>query len=1423
MKHLKNLLFGVLLVAGLATLANLLIDNPYTQKAVALAINSKTRELTHLHVKFQAIKVSLLPLGVDLFGLDITPEDDLTHSLVTASQMRARLSIWGLVLGRFRLARIEARDLQVSWPWPAGLSALLKVDESPSNSSPVLWPLPNDIPVDRLVLQSARFAIDHTIYRPIPFAPTVLSSSLAGVDLDVKTGDFRNIRSKLRIASANIAMADQSIIEDGEIELESAITQNAIHSTYYRVKSERSDLSGSITGLIAVTGDTPSLLSAIDLEVGAEGKADLSVLGSLLDIGDTRGPVRGKVTGRVFIPVESKQAASLDLNGEGTVNDGYISGFRLFNSKAGFKVSTEEIVFNQVDAIIGEEKVGAAKGFIKFNDAIDFNFQIKPETLRLTQILDVFDVDFEGVDFSMKSPLVTLKGKGFPFGLTADGAIDLEHLNVALLNASKPDPKRLPTCPITARLSASIQSFNIDSLKGDCALLGSDSSRTKSALEIDGKFFFNEAKGMSLQIRSPSFAAELINGMEPIPVGGAGPLLIKVHGPYNKVQADVQTTISGLSAMNMNWGNSTVVGTAYADRFEWSEFSAKLPGRGTVKSPHGLVRFDSRFPFEANLEAIDVSPAVIQNHARGLFPGSTVSFGINSANLKVKGFAEQPLTWLVEGRGSILNLSWDNQMLAETLSAHFHNNGSDSTIDEVALRLGTLQITGSVGVQRKGVPVYIPAAQDLTLWQQLGGRDSDEVDLKLTAAPSAETPTSALGKQLDHLSTLPWIGTALESATIRGQIEAKLALKGPVRHLTGTAQGSVSPLEIAGSGMAPLQFRAFIAGEKVDVVANHSGTALEARISLLLLQPGVPFEWYIRMNRLDLRAFLSQYFTRDPRNYAYLSGSWELKGKLTDFWNSRGAIDLTDLRLQYGREAGGALRSLVMRNRQPARIAIRDGFWQFADGGSWAIGSEAFDLNIGLIGNHLPNDLHIAVTSSINMALLKDFIDPLESGAGKLAITGLVTGPIDHPKLRCEIVPIFPSTSQPGLEPLSIGISELRPAFKNIRGKVIYNDGKFILDDILADKGNGTVRVNGSLDMGSVNAEESHVEVALRDAAVALPVSVFVFDTSLTGDLVLSGSERPYRLSGQLVINRARSSKDFDIRQEILNSALRGRSGGAGGSGGPTQDPFMEIDVNVSGKNSISISNRNIQGSLSATLQVTGNDTNPTVTGQVEVVRGKFFYRRDFNIKRGLFTFDDPLRPDPYIDVLAASEVGNYKVFITMSGRASDPKVDLSVDPPIREDGTPISKVDILLLLSSGSFPQVSRSNQGGGFSTEDASRSAGTEALNIFVGQFEEPVEKLFDLSGQRIVRQVYIDTYLSQASDKPMPRFNVPLNLSRDLDVMLRYDAEGTWRVSSELPLHDSISLFGSVEQQKDELRKQSKAPADTGVDLRFRFSFP
>ncbi|MFN9917788.1 MAG: hypothetical protein ACK53L_34695, partial [Pirellulaceae bacterium] len=101
-------------------------------------------------------------------------------SLVVASQIKARVSIWSILTGSPRLGLVEFRDLDVIWPPPRNFPGFLK-NPGPPSEKPLKWPPAFPVPVDELVIANGRVLFEHGFQGDVvPKSPDVLTVSAAG-------------------------------------------------------------------------------------------------------------------------------------------------------------------------------------------------------------------------------------------------------------------------------------------------------------------------------------------------------------------------------------------------------------------------------------------------------------------------------------------------------------------------------------------------------------------------------------------------------------------------------------------------------------------------------------------------------------------------------------------------------------------------------------------------------------------------------------------------------------------------------------------------------------------------------------------------------------------------------------------------------------------------------------------------------------------------------------------------------------------------------------------------------------------------------------------------------------------------------------------------------------------------------------------
>src|SRR5690606_10707621 len=71
------------------------------------------------------------------------------------------------------------------------------------------------------------------------------------------------------------------------------------------------------------------------------------------------------------------------------------------------------------------------------------------------------------------------------------------------------------------------------------------------------------------------------------------------------------------------------------------------------------------------------------------------------------------------------------------------------------------------------------------------------------------------------------------------------------------------------------------------------------------------------------------------------------------------------------------------------------------------------------------------------------------------------------------------------------------------------------------------------------------------------------------------------------------------------------------------------------------------------------------------------FQGQRYRITRGNIDFVDPTGVDPLLDIQAETELRDYTVILTVSGRADDVRLDMRSDPPL-------SQLELVSLIAGG-------------------------------------------------------------------------------------------------------------------------------------------
>lgn len=1441
---------------------NLVVDNPYTHQLIRRKLNDVLEKYTEIEVEFSAIKVSVVPLGVTLYSLKISPRTDPKFEWISAVKIKAEVSLWAAMLGDFRLSVVEANQLNAVWPMPYGFPGFLKsTDEDlrgpPEPEGPFTWPLEFDLPVDRLVLVNSNMSIDIPITEEVPLPVHTLYLTATGVNLDTTYRSWSRLKGDLEVDGFDLAIDSSLIVDDTALEGSfSSVSEVQFNLTDLKMNGPRVRYQGEGGVEFKVLGD---ILNDIDLKLKGQLKGDISILGSFLELANTHGGVTGDATVGVKIPIESVGDVEFLVEGKGQLEDGYLDGYRLFDSSTEFKVTGDGVWLDNLHLIIGGQEYGRGKGHLSFDQHLPFEFETELQGTRLWDLFDSIGVDFKLVDVAVHSTGLAIKGQGNPFSLEAKGRTVLSDI---LLPQTPYDHSRYPLsphCRTDLKVKVDLKEILFNQTKAVCyqprqntvepwnegEIRAPSGAQFVTELNMDGGVDFTH--GIGVRVEAPSFQLPLAQFFAQVPLQGAGSMLTLIEGPVERVKIETTVDLSEVDVLGIGLGRVRGTTTVVDNMISWKDLKSHHEDGSqiTVTRAAMAISDDKLTRIQGTLK--NLSPRVSQSITKAFVPAVPLAFGVTNARIEYEAPLFVPLaaTGFIEAQ--LFQISYQKEPLADTLEMMVDLEPTVVSTKKLTLTKGSLKGSLDVTLNREELAHYV-ASRDLLVpyspkFQGEKHKDVQKHDLgqekatnQIAGQKNEKAPFQVddwglgLFKSYDvslvlqesvpgtpgGLESLPFAGSLLKQNNITGALEANAKISG---NMDSGAMGIFSlhldQFKMFGSPLAPVRAEGFIKQDKVELTFNHSGRVVEGRLSFDLAKTGIPYDLFVNMDKFDLRFLAGEVFSSDPRNYLYWTGDVKLSGNFDDFLRSTGALHVNDIRFSYARDVGAQTRRILVRQYLPVKILLKKNQWSFEGEKTLFLTGDSLQLRVSMGENSPPEKLNIAVDSLVDVGLAREFFPGVDTAEGQLKASLKIWGSLTDPQLRLDLSDAPSTPFNAGTwRPVTLGFSDLRPAFRNIKLDVGYEDGELKINNFRSDKGGGQVVAQGSLALRDDVKDISRLGISFNNATLVYPMAfIKSFETQVTGDLIISGSKLPYDVKGNIVVNRARSTKDVDIRNEIIN-ALRQRSLVTEVS---TDKPSVNLNVRVTADETIGVNIKNIQSVLSCDLAITGTDIAPIVRGQIDVDKGKFIYKRDFQIVRGGINFDDPVKPDPSLDVVAVSDVDNYRVFITISGRASNPSVEFSVDPPNRESGSQISKLEILILLSRGKLPSESRSIGG------ETEKAAASEAANLILGQFEEPVEKLFSLSGQKFLKNPYLDTHPGPEGN-PVPRMNVPLDLGENFDIVFRVDGTNSEAVA-EYNIHNNITLNGSLERGQTDNEATSQAvnsDTDAQVNLKFKFSF-
>jgi hypothetical protein len=251
---------------------------------------------------------------------------------------------------------------------------------------------------------------------------------------------------------------------------------------------------------------------------------------------------------------------------------------------------------------------------------------------------------------------------------------------------------------------------------------------------------------------------------------------------------------------------------------------------------------------------------------------------------------------------------------------------------------------------------------------------------------------------------------------------------------------------------------------------------------------------------------------------------------------------------------------------------------------------------------------------------------------------------------------------------------------------VVSSDGLPLEDiDVFLPEGiglNGTLQVQLAA-RGPADDPEMSGDIGLRSLDVKYGQLASLL---MEGDLKVGGNARKPSVVGDIAIQggtislpeKAREMHPVDGPAMLLDLTWRPGADSVQAAitlEGPARKSEMErpafeadYDISLDIQHGFWLRGEGLEIELEGELQVTQNKGLPVISGDINARRGTFlFLGRVFDLERGVISFYGQPEINPSLDLIVASNIESYRVFIRLGGTLEKPELTLTSDPDLPE------------------------------------------------------------------------------------------------------------------------------------------------------------
>ena len=562
-----------------------------------------------------------------------------------------------------------------------------------------------------------------------------------------------------------------------------------------------------------------------------------------------------------------------------------------------------------------------------------------------------------------------------------------------------------------------------------------------------------------------------------------------------------------------------------------------------------------------------------------------------------------------------------------------------------------------------------------------------------------------------------------------------------------------------------------------------------------------PFALKAKVTDLNI-ASIFEAVSQARRTYNFttsLSMTADLSSAQGGFWKSTGLINVSQFLIQRGGQK--------LSNEGDMKLVFENG----------VINTEKFNLigdsnNLNLELNSSTKDVLIGkINGKLDLNLVGPFLTFATDVKGIVSLNTSVKGSLGDVNV----------SGSAYLDKGYIKAKDFPHPFTDLRADMLFNQKTLFVNSFQGVVADGKISGDGRLKFENSKSIPIRLSGNIKDLNTNFPEG-YLTKGSLS--FSLEGQRQPYRFK-----------MDYQVTQAQVVSDFGGKSGPAEVKRSPYLPPsiaksaeepfFLDLDVNF--LSPLTISNSLMKASLNGKLGIQGTAQRLIMNGTLTPVPGGIVFFRDvpFEVANGFIEFDSVAPDNPKLYIAAHSRVGEiiydedrrqterqYDVSMLVQGRARDPQVTLTSQPPLPQK-------DIVSLLALGMTPEAL-----------DESRTTGTQVTStsttaLGAALLQKPV-------GKRLKDNFGVDMKVSSSQATADVASSARVTLSKQWTPKLSVSASGTLEanprnsVRMEYQVSRKLSVIGSWEG-REQGTIQDNARKDVtnsilGLDLEYRMQF-